>query len=566
MKAHEALRVGVYTRVSSDQQEQEQTIGRQFELAEEALDRNEEFQLVPKVAGAKAKNPYKAFFVDEAYNLEEWDDSSELTELFSRIERGEINAIFVSEANRVFRSRSRVLRGKILDFFEAYEVRLFDKTGEVHPGLAMDIQSILGAEDKKATCQKLHEGKFYWTKKEGRPPSGRTPLGYEYDRFEKEWRVVPDEAKMIRWIAALATGTVEPDLPLNFRDAIEKNPRGFAAWEIAQLINQTDFTVTNYYRRNGLRKLAQRNPLGKISESVVNTILKREQYATGTHFYKFKETKTVGKNLVLRKPGAALRRVKVELPKLIDPQVYEMIRASRYGRSVKATRNLKYDYLLKDILHCSECQTALYARVKDGSYKLKSGFRSFYRPIAYYQCARKVRTDGTRCSSKNYHNAAVIEPIVWEQTKQVILNPKMVETLRASALNDSGEKTEEQLKAEAAQIEAKLTELDSEKRRSVQLALRKLISEEDLVIQRERIETEMKSARRVLARVHQARRYLEARVNEMDEVNYAELAKEFDGRLEKLCFTDRQYLVRTIFKKIAVSAEGRVGFFPRGLC
>lgn len=561
MHPSEQLRVGVFCRTSSLQQEQEKNVGRQFEIIAEVLNRNPQFHLVPKCANAKSTDPHRAFFVDEAYNLEEWNEEKELAELFNRIRMGEINAIVVAESNRIFRARLRAVTAKILDFFDEYNVRLFDKAGEFHPGIAMDIQSILGAEDKKALMHKLHEGKYYRAKEEGRPPSGKTPFGYLYDGWGKKWSTLEDESRAIRWTAALATGNRIDGLPAFLETEIEESPLGLTSPEIARCLNQAGLCVTEFYKRNGLKKFMGKNPLGQFSGTMIDTILKQDSYATGEICYSFKETAAVGRNRDFR-GSRKKRKVVVKVPVIIEPELYKKVRERRNGRAVKATRNLKHDYLCRDILECSECSTLLYARMK-----VKTRFRKkdkkliTYRPVPYYQCARKIYADGSRCKSRNYHNAAIVDPIVWEQVKAVLLKPQMLQALAKET--EPSDQSLEKIEAEIPVAASKIAELERQSQRLVNLSVTEKITDEQFAAENIRITRELKHAKRHRDRMLDTQNRLQQAKDASPLVDVTALSQKYSGSLESLGFADRHFLVKALFQRIRVSPTGALTLTPK---
>jgi hypothetical protein len=163
-------KLAVYGRVSSDSQKQEETILRQVENgthwlahSEQMVGQGGKFEFLPRFPGGSPQDP-RNFFLDDGFNLEEWDNSKAFADLMRRVENREVQAIFVSEPDRLFRSRSRLLRAKTLDLLEAGEVRVFSKQGEHQLGLMLEFTSSMGAQDKRATMAKLHEGKIQRTK------------------------------------------------------------------------------------------------------------------------------------------------------------------------------------------------------------------------------------------------------------------------------------------------------------------------------------------------------------------------------------------------------------------
>lgn len=118
-------KLAAYFRVSSLTQKNEETIHRQIENFHSAWERlRGEYDLVERFVFLDQSQNENRFFVDQGYNLETWSQDTACHDLMSRCRRGEIQAIFVSELDRLCRSRSAELRGRIKDTLEAHEVKI----------------------------------------------------------------------------------------------------------------------------------------------------------------------------------------------------------------------------------------------------------------------------------------------------------------------------------------------------------------------------------------------------------------------------------------------------------
>lgn len=123
-------RLAPYVRVSSKAQKDEDTKQRQIENFECAWrdHLSRDYDLFPKINGAKGCDRY---FTDEAFNLETWNEDTDFVRLMYHCEVGDVQAIFVSEPDRLFRSRSNQLRGRILDIIQTHKIEVGTKTGKM---------------------------------------------------------------------------------------------------------------------------------------------------------------------------------------------------------------------------------------------------------------------------------------------------------------------------------------------------------------------------------------------------------------------------------------------------
>jgi hypothetical protein len=207
------LRLAAFFRTSSNGQEREETIRRQFDNFTRSWELlKDKYDLVPRYAGANFTDTETFHFVDDGYNLEEWNESTAFHDLMSRCKRGEIDAIWTSETDRIVRSRSNELRGRILDIIQRSEVKILTKTGEVPSAILLSLLSSLGAEDKRAIMLKCQEGKITRAERDGHPPSGKIPFGFSFTKRSSTWAIVPEEAIIIRSAVSLMIGRALADI------------------------------------------------------------------------------------------------------------------------------------------------------------------------------------------------------------------------------------------------------------------------------------------------------------------------------------------------------------------
>jgi len=78
------LRLAAYFRTSSNGQEREETIRRQFDNFTRTWETlKDTYELVPRYLGADFTSPETFHFVDDGYNLEEWNERT-VSELIHR--------------------------------------------------------------------------------------------------------------------------------------------------------------------------------------------------------------------------------------------------------------------------------------------------------------------------------------------------------------------------------------------------------------------------------------------------------------------------------------------------
>ncbi|MDR3606835.1 MAG: hypothetical protein P4M08_05565, partial [Oligoflexia bacterium] len=232
-------RLSVYLRTSGKTQEREETIERQILNFHREWPRlKDTYEIVPRIMGATINDPEQCFFMDPGYNLEKWDERRAVHDLISvRVPLRQVDAIFLSETDRLLRSRSDELRGRISDAIRRYNIVIETKTGTVSPGLALGLLSTIGAEDKKNILLKTQEGKITRAERDNRPPSGKIPFGYKFIKRTGLWEVVEEEKHTILCAAALMTGIPVEGMPPEVAALVQSHPEGLPDPDVVAALN-----------------------------------------------------------------------------------------------------------------------------------------------------------------------------------------------------------------------------------------------------------------------------------------------------------------------------------------
>jgi site-specific DNA recombinase len=174
----------------------------------------------------------------------------------------------------------------------------------------------------------------------------------------------------------------------------------------------------------------KRKAFAQWCKSSVSHLLGNETYA-GTWSY--------GKTSTNGQPA-----VRVAVPAIISPEVFERVRAVRARHAQDATRNSKYEYLVAKHITCAECGAKMAAR----SVTPRS------KRFGYYFCPAGHRgTYARNCSVKGNFSSDVIDDAVWWQWLRPYLDDpeKLVKGL--TAMQAEREKATAPLRIRLAQIE-----------------------------------------------------------------------------------------------------------------
>ncbi len=554
------LKLAPYFRVSSQTQKNEETIHRQIENFNNNWGRlKSEYQILTRFPFLDQKQPGNRYFIDEGYNLETWNEDSACHDLMSRCKRGEVNAIFVSELDRLCRSRSAELRGRIKDILEARDVKVITKTGEVPPGILFELLSSVSAEDKRAIMLKCQEGKITWCEREGRPPSGKIPYGYDWDRFTRKWTVVLEEVTVIRCALGLVIGKVFEDMPSEIAALARAHPLGLPTPDVVRALNMAGYNMKAYYHRNHLRRSLEINPTGTMRNGFISAIFQDDRYR-GNYVVWLKEPRQIGREEFKDLAREMKRKIVIKVPRIIDSDDdWKELKARRLSRKVHAKRNVNHPYLLRDLLVCSLCGIKLSARPKWGRKLRKTdGKWSEYAPTLYYVCTRKLKADGFRCSATRCHAAPKADALVWNEVVKLVLDPELISAAQVSTTNLSPAPSLEGHESDLEELAKKCNGLNQERQRLTTLLVKELISESDFVKERERIEDEVHSMEKLQRTIRRQIEVLKKSLLEAPAVDLDKLRNSIFDRLQVLTFDEKREVVTTLLDRATLSPSGTI--------
>lgn len=552
----EKLKLAPYFRVSGSAQADAETIQRQIDNFSERKDKlNEKFDIVYRFEDTKH------YFIDEPYNLEEWDESTAFYDLIDHIKRNEVHAVWVSETDRLFRSRAREMTGKILDTFENYNTRIITKNGEVPLGVFLDFTSAVDVDDKKRIMKKLQEGKQTRTKNEGRPVNGKIPFGFTYDYRASSWSLVPDEVKIIKSALGLSIGKVFQEMPDEIKSIVMKNPDGLHDKQVAQVLTSVGFTKESYFKRTNFIRHAKAMRPEFTGASVENTF-RKDRYR-GVIEYRLKEPHQVGHPLYKKMKREDKKPTLVKVPRIIDDVDWELFLKKRQSRRKLSKKNLKHEYLCKDLLICAECGVPLSARPKDSSKtSKKTGITTEYPTILYYTCARKVKISGFRCAASKCHPVEVIDSLVWDQAKRILLEPTLLSKIQES-VRKFQPSTVQQLNKQIQSTNIRLENLKHEKTRAVKFLISGTLTEEDysnLVAENKIQEFELNHAVEKLKAEVLERIQLQNSTANLDQI-----VTKFASRADELNFEQRREVVVALINSVEIMLDGQMNVFFKSI-
>ena len=311
-----------YARVSSDRQEQEDTV--QSQLAELRARTLEDGAIEPQE------------FVDEGFGREILARPA-LDRLRDLMEQGELDRVYVQSPDRLASGAKLVL---LVEEFQKHGVEVVFLKGDVEDTpegkLLLHVQGAVAEYERAKIEERTRRGKLYWAR-QGALVGGHAPYGYRFIRRtdNERARLEVDEDKastvrgMYRWIAdeelslrAVAKRLTEYGLP---------TARGASYWRptaVARIVENPVYKGIFYYQRY---------------ESV--------QPATRLTKDPYRQTKKTGRKL---RPESDW--IQIPVPVIVEESLWERAQLQLQANSVYSRRNNKrHSYLLRSLIRCSNC-------------------------------------------------------------------------------------------------------------------------------------------------------------------------------------------------------------------
>ena len=502
------IRAVLYARVSSDRQEQEETILSQ--LAELRAHLSE--------AGVVDWQE----FTDEGYARDDLRRPS-LDRLRDLVAEGGVDRLYVQAPDRLASGAKLII---LVEEFQQKGVAVNFVKGSVEDTpegkLLLHMQGAIAEYERTKIAERTRRGKLYWAK-QGAMVGGHAPYGYRFVRRTDNERaslaVSEIEATVVRemYRLVLSERLSTRRLCLHLQERGIPTPRGANQW----------------------------------SPTSADRILRNPVYK-GTFFYQRTESALPNKRLTTdpykqsRKTGSKPRPqddwIAIPVPAIVDEPTWNAVQEQLRQNSLHSPRNNKrHQYLLRGLIRCPRCGGAYTGHFQHGH----RGYRCQKHDPA-------VSSTGERCRPGAV-SAQPVEDAVWDAVTEALQQPELLaDEYRRRLVNaDNGESQ------------------DAE-RKQLGVALKRVKAQEDRITDayiNEAMDLKRYKAEMVKLRQHQAE--IERRTTELDRrqqqdqdaQNALEHLNRFCHRISKgldaLTFDGRQQLLRLVVERITVD-NGRV--------
>lgn len=488
----------VYCRVSSEAQQERQTIETQVEFAQKYCDLNNiEITEIYKDDGITGTLPL--------------GDRPAGSQLLRDAQDGKFKLLLIFKLDRLGRS-TRVILDAVhdLDGMGVLVRSMTEPFDTSNPSGKFLLTILAGVADLERSniLQRMDMGAMR-AAKEGKWLGGIVPYGY----------IKGDDGFLAVNDAPIPGFDMsEPDVVRTVFDMCVND--GATSIQIADHLNALG--IPPAWVAHNLGGKRRNRTRGTWGSSRILRILKSTTYM-GIHEYGKRSTKDT-----ITRP----------VPPIVDVEIWQRAQNVIKNNQIDAIKNAKHKYLLKSIIKCESCGATY--RGNPAGPKCKGG---------YYSCGgrsnwrRMGRTE--KCQAMSI-SMTWLDDFVWQDCLKFINNPGLV----VAAVDDSEAEREADVQTESL-LENRLAELDADRERMLDLYRQKLISLDDLSGQLDKIKKDREVAQAELDALrdkHDADQFFIAKET---AVNMLELLKETVNKPD-ISFEMKQTVIRTMVDKITV--------------
>ena len=306
----------------------------------------------------------------------------------------EFDVLVVREIDRFARSLAKQLI--IEQEFRRNHVQIEYVMGEYpdtpEGSLNKNIKAVIAEYERLKINERMVRGRRQKVKAGNIVVHGRPPFGYRLEELDGKSKLIIDEAEaqIVRYIYQLYVYGEDKHGPLSART-------------IARKLTKMGVPIPAISRRTST----------KWSRTTVGRIVNSKTYV-GVWFY--------GKNGAVN--GRHIRNpedhwLSVEIPAIVDMDLWEAAQERRKHNIERAIRNVKYSYLMNRRLICGVC----------GSKMAACGTYDGYKNRLYYRCnvARGYEEYERKCNNARYFKTEDVDATIWEWVKSFIRNPDAIE-------------------------------------------------------------------------------------------------------------------------------------------
>ena len=403
----------IYTRVSSDKQKEEHTIGSQVEALIEYA----------KVEGYTV--PSEWIFQDEGYSGSVLVRPG-LERVRDLTAEGQIDAVLVYCPDRL--SRNYAHQVLLIEEFSRGGVEVVfinsPKADTPEEQLLLQLQGMIAEYERAQIRERSRRGKRFRAKSGVVNVLSGAPYGYRYikktDTSSAYYEILEEEAEVV--------------------------------CEIYRLYTEELISIGEVVRRLNAKGVPTRKRKSRWERTTVWAILKNPAYIGKACYGKTETVERKKITRLLRKRGGYSPRrsanrekpreewIEIPVPSIIKPEVFELAHERLQKNKQFSTRHTKEPTLLQGMLVCNECGYAFY----------RTSTRTAKRKIYYYRClgSDDYRYQNGRVCSQQPVRQDYLDDLVWKEIIKLLEGPELIKSEIDRRIKESQESSPTKVKKE----------------------------------------------------------------------------------------------------------------------
>lgn len=500
----EGGRAAVYARVSSEQQDKEETVESQM-AAIRAYAREHEVKLIDE-----------DIYVDEGYSGHILRRPA-LDKLMDGVYEGRYQQVLIMNPFRLARNYGHQIL--LMEEFQRGDCPVVFIQRPIGQGpdedLLLQMQGVIAQYEHAKIQERTRRGKLH-RMRQGELVSGQRVFGYEYVKRKSDipahYEIIEVEAEVIRKVYYwyVYDGLTLRAIASRLQEAAIATVRG-GRWQgahIGRMMGNSLYTGTGY-----AHKIESIEPERKQQRQGYRKHLK------SGHRQRPRE-----------------EWIPFSSPRIVDDEIFELAQQRLQRNRELASRHTKHNYLLRGLLQCECCQRAVFA---------ETGSKSYLCALSRPGYAKDQGLDP--CENKRRLPVAQLDELVWREVVKLLKKPAMLkkhypnlrEKIHPRATGGSPDK-----------LNAKIEEVQKQIKRTNNLFIRGMLDQVSHDARYSELQDKLKHL--------QAQRE-KAAADCMDQEEVKELLRSFTsfsktikGRLNTADFATRRNIVEQVVKRVII--------------
>ncbi len=507
-------KVAIYCRVSTEEQRERQSIETQIEHAKQYCQR--EGYLIAD------------FYCDDGVSgTIPFEERGEGKRLFRDARQGNFNTVLVYKIDRIGRDNLVTLEAVFeLNKLGVNVTSMTELSDRSNPQgrFIFNLFANIAEWEKEQIRERTIDGR-YRKARSGKIPGGNIAYGY-FVNGQKFLEI---------------NETLIPGLGLSPADIVRQIFRwigneGTSTIAVADRLNALGIPSSRRNRRN--RELVSRKwKCDRIRKLVINTVY------MGTYVYGKRKSRS----------DNTREKVLISVPPIIDEEIWLKAQETLKRNLKFAKRNSRNEYLLRGLIKCNFCG---YGYVGQSPHR---GNQHYYRCLSrmgYFKRAYGECTGKGKLVRRDW-----IEGVVWNEIKNWILNPVILEEVISEKLKEYEKEKGNSFKR-YSKLRDSIEKKKDERARILELYRRGTIKMEDVDKQLQDMESEEKALLQMEEELKS--KMIEDLPREELLKSFGKAIVEYGGKLAdgSITFEDKRRIVEKFVKEVRVNMNGRKAGYP----